>query len=108
MGCSSPGSYNPERESNPVIGMDKPAVSVFGMKLGWAAVVIWFSANLLSQAVYLGFNGEPYDANAMLSAIGAWYWLFIGIELGIWLLLGALLWKKVRPRWVEEPVSETA
>lgn len=79
-----------------MIAMKGEKIRVFGMRLGWAAVVVWFSANLLSQAVYIGFNGQPYNANALLSSLGGWYWAFIGIELLIWTLLSGLVVHKLR------------
>lgn len=86
--------------------MGGDGLRLLGMNLGWAAVVVWFSANLLSQAVYIGFNGVPYDANAMLSGIGGWYWAFVAIELTIWVLLGTLVVQKVRVRIAEVAVPE--
>ena len=67
-------------------------------------VVVWFSANLLSQAIYIGFNGEPYDANAILSGLGYWYWICIGVELFIWVTLGLLVLHKLRLRADDEGI----
>ena len=69
-------------------------------------VVVWFSANLLSQAIYIGFNGEPYDANAILSGLGYWYWICIGVELAIWVTLGLLVMHKLRLRTDDEGILE--
>ena len=70
-------------------------------------VVVWFSANLLSQAIYIGFNGEPYDANAILSGLGYWYWICIGVELFIWVTLGLLVMHKLRLRADDEGILES-
>ncbi len=70
-------------------------------------VVVWFSANLLSQAIYIGFNGEPYDANAILSGLGYWYWICIGVELAIWVTLGLLVMHKLRLRADDEGILES-
>ena len=70
-------------------------------------VVVWFSANLLSQAIYIGFNGEPYDANAILSGLGYWYWICIGVELFIWVTLGLLVMHKLRLRDDDEGILES-
>ena len=70
-------------------------------------VVVWFSANLLSQAIYIGFNGEPYDANAILSGLGYWYWICIGVELAIWVTLGLLVIHKLRLRADDEGILES-
>jgi hypothetical protein len=86
--------------------MENAELKILGMRLGWAAVVVWFSANLLSQAIYMGFHGEPYNASAMLSFIGSWYWFFIAIELVIWTTFGGLVIQRVRERISEgEQVS---
>ena len=70
-------------------------------------VVVWFSANLLSQAIYIGFNGEPYDANAILSGLGYWYWICIGVELFIWVTLGLLVMHKLRLRADDDGILES-
>jgi len=80
---------------------------VLGVQLGWVGVVIWFSANLLSQAIYIGFNGEPYDANAILSSLGNWYWFCIGLELLIWVFFGFLVMQKLRISTDEDGVVES-
>jgi hypothetical protein len=86
--------------------MESAELKILGMRLGWAAVVVWFSANLLSQAIYMGLHGEPYNASAMLSSIGSWYWFFIAIELVIWTTFGGLVIHRVRERVAEgEPDS---
>ena len=70
-------------------------------------VVVWFSANLLSQAIYIGFNGEPYDANAILSGLGYCYWICIGVELFIWVTLGLLVMHKLRLRTDDDGILES-
>ncbi len=72
------------------------------------AVLVWFGANLLSQAIYIGFNGQPYDANAILSSLGYWYWVCIAIELFIWGTLGSLLMQKLRIKMEDDGVIESA
>ena len=80
---------------------------VLGVRLSWVIVVVWFSANLLSQAIYIGFNGEPYDANAILSGLGYWYWVCIAVELFIWLTLGLLVMHKLRIRTEDDGIVES-
>ena len=77
-------------------------------KVCWAAIFIWFGANLLSQAVYLGFNGVPYDANQMLLSLGNWYWGFVIIELFVWIIFGSMIVKKFKIKPLDEPVIESA
>ncbi len=79
-----------------------------GVSLSWAIVLIWFGANLLSQALYLGFNGEPYDANQILIGLGVWYWVCIVIELIIWLIFGSLIVRKFTLNVGKNPVPDGA
>tara|TARA_X000001036_G_scaffold359232_1_gene341877 strand:- start:659 stop:1009 length:351 start_codon:yes stop_codon:yes gene_type:complete len=88
-------------------GLTKGHWEVLGIRLGWIAVVIWFSANLLSQAIYIGFNGVPYDANAILSSLGYWYWICILVELVIWGTLGFLVLRKIRIKTKDDRVLES-
>ena len=41
----------------------------------WYAVLVWFSASLLSQSLYLAFYREPYDAMVLLKTLGPIYYL---------------------------------
>ena len=66
-----------------------------------------YKRQLLSQAIYIGFNGEPYDANAILSGLGYWYWICIGVELFIWVTLGLLVMHKLRLRADDEGILES-
>ena len=36
----------------------------------WMALLAWFCANLLSQSLYMGRYGLPYDAQTMLKGLG--------------------------------------
>jgi len=75
------------------------------MNPGWAAVLIWFSASLLSQAIYIGFNGMPYDAQQLLTALGPAYWGLVVFEVVIWITFGVLLTRKVRDKWFGEEAT---
>lgn len=57
----------------------------------WYAVFIWFGASLFSQSLYMAFNGTPYDANTLLSSIGPFAWVLIGVELLVWGFLALVL-----------------
>ncbi|MEC7703711.1 MAG: hypothetical protein VX906_00525 [Candidatus Thermoplasmatota archaeon] len=81
-------------------------ISHLGSRITWFVIFIWFGANLLSQALYLGLNGEPYNANEMLASIGYWYWIFVVLELLIWLLLGSVLLRKFRLKSISNPITE--
>ena len=69
--------------------------STAGM-LGWIAVIIWFSANVLSQAAFIGTHGVPYDAATILDALGPWSWVLIVIELSVWIIIGAIIIQKIK------------
>ncbi|MDP7312480.1 MAG: hypothetical protein QF831_03480 [Candidatus Thalassarchaeaceae archaeon] len=64
--------------------------------LGWGAVIIWFSANVLSQAAFIGTHGVPYDAATILAALGPWSWVLIAIEFGVWAIIGVIIMQKIR------------
>ncbi len=55
---------------------------------------IWFGASLLSQALYMGFYGMPYDSMLLLKIMGPYYALLIVIELLIWAMIGMMLVNK--------------
>jgi len=87
--------------------LQKGRFEVLSIRLTWVIIAIWFGANLLSQAIYIGFNGQPYDANAILSSLGHWYWVCIAIELFIWVALGILVAKKLRIKAKDERFLES-
>lgn len=64
--------------------------------LGWGAVIIWFSANVLSQAAFIGTHGVPYDAATILAALGPWSWVLITIEFSVWAIIGVVIMQKIR------------
>ena len=66
--------------------------------MGWSIVVVWFSANVLSQMIYMRFHGMPYDASALLSSLGGWYWALLIVELAIWVLFGALVAGRIKTK----------
>lgn len=57
----------------------------------WYAVVVWFSASLLSQALYMALYGIPYDAVVLLKEFGPVYYLVLLIEATIWIGIGVML-----------------
>ena len=60
----------------------------------FSIAAIWFGASLLSQALYLGFYGKPYDSLLLLEILGPYYALIIITELLIWLMIGLMLINK--------------
>ncbi len=69
--------------------------------------IIWFGASILSQALYMGFNGRPYDSMMMIELLGPFYLLVIVIELMIWSLIGLVLFNKLLTGKIVEDSSPT-
>ena len=69
--------------------------------------IIWFGASILSQALYMGFNGRPYDSMMMIELLGPFYLLVIVIELMIWALIGLVLVNKLLTGKIVEDGSLT-
>ena len=61
----------------------------------WYAVLIWFSSSILSQALFIGFYGIPYDAIDLLGGIGPAYIGLVVIEMTMWALLAVLSASKI-------------
>lgn len=59
------------------------------------SAIIWFGASILSQALYMGFNGRPYDSMLLIEFLGPYYLLIIVIELLIWGMIGLVLINKL-------------
>lgn len=64
----------------------------------WFAILIWFSSSLLSQALYIGLHGIPYDAVELFGGVGPAYYLLVGIELVMWALLAGFSITKMSRR----------
>jgi hypothetical protein len=62
----------------------------------WYAVLVWFSASLLSQSLYLAFYREPYDAVVLLKTLGPIYYLVLFIEIVMWVTLFVLGYSKMK------------
>ena len=67
--------------------LSSPLVS----RLVISVAAIWFGASILSQALYMGFYGIPYDSMLLLEIMGPYYALIIVIELLIWAMIGLML-----------------
>ena len=50
----------------------------------WMALLAWFCANLLSQSLYMGRYGLPYDAQTMLKQLGPLYVPLLVLEGLLW------------------------
>ena len=73
--------------------------------LGWSAVIIWFSANILSQAAFIGTHGVPYDAAQIILALGPWSWVLIAVELIVWVIFGIMILLKIKSTRDEKVIS---
>ncbi len=52
----------------------------------WILLVIWFCANILSQAAFIGTFGKPYGSELLNQEIGPIYWVLICLELSIYVI----------------------
>ena len=66
-----------------------PRNILFWMVMSWAA------ANLFAQAVYIGFNGVPFDGIAMIDSLGSWYYALIFIEIVVWMYVAVYFGKRL-------------
>jgi hypothetical protein len=64
-------------------------------RLGWLwyGMLVWFAANLLSQSLYMGTYGVPYDAEDVIRALGPYYIPILFVESLAWILAGGWLFK---------------
>jgi len=58
-------------------------------------VMSWAAANLFAQAVYMGFNGVPFDGIAMIDSLGSWYYVLIFIEIAVWMYVAVYFGKRL-------------
>ena len=61
-------------------------------------VMIWSAANLFAQAVYMGFNGVPFDGIAMIDSLGKWYYLLVMVEAAVWVYVTLYFGKRLLSR----------
>jgi len=47
----------------------------------------------------MALNGTPYEANQLLSSIGPYAWLIIGIEIVVWVFVAFSVGRKVVNRF---------
>ncbi|MDA0648865.1 MAG: hypothetical protein O3B00_05710 [archaeon] len=71
----------------------------------WYAVLIWFSSSILSQALFIGFYGIPYDAIDLFGGIGPAYIGLVLIEITMWILLAGLSVVKMVRKLKLKPVN---
>ena len=72
----------------------------------WYALLVWFAANLLSQSLYMGTYGVPYDAETVIRALGPYYVPILFLESLAWIGVGGwLLRSTLRRRPGFEPAG---
>ena len=54
-------------------------------------LAIWFTANLISQLLFISHYGNPYDGISMLASLGPIYYAIIIAELLLWTWLAGFL-----------------
>ena len=61
-------------------------------------VMSWSAANLFAQAIYIGFNGVPFDGIAMVNSLGNWYYAVLAIEVAVWVYVAMFFGKRLLSR----------
>ena len=70
-------------------------------------LIIWFSANLLSQSMFIGIHGTPYDGIALLHSLGPVYYLVLFVESMLWAWAAAyIIVKAIRHLFSENSDDE--
>ena len=79
----------------------------FSRKIIYSFIYIWFAASVLSQALYIGFHGVPYDSTLMIALLGPWYLLVVIIEALVWAVLGMIVLSKMLSTRQQKPILQT-
>ena len=69
----------------------------------WMSIIIWFCANIISQAAFMGKFGQPYGRELLNQELGPIYWGLIILELSIYLIGFYTLGSKLKPK--KSPIS---
>lgn len=64
----------------------------------WSALLIWVTANILSQLIFLAEYGEPWKAEWLIIQLGPWYWLLAVMELAVYALVLFLILRKAHAK----------
>ena len=59
-------------------------------------VIVWFCANILSQAAFIGKFGEPYGSDLLNQELGPIYWGLVLLELSIYMIGIYVLGSKIK------------
>jgi len=78
----------------------------YSKKIIYSFIYIWFGASVLSQALYIGFHGVPYDSTLMIALLGPWYLLVIILEALVWAILGMIILSKILLTRQQKPILQ--
>ena len=78
----------------------------FSKKIMFSFIYIWFAASVLSQALYIGFHGVPYDSTLIIALLGPWYLLVVILEALVWAILGMILLSKMISTRQQKPILQ--
>ena len=78
----------------------------FSRKIVFSFIYIWFAASVLSQALYIGFHGVPYDSTLIIALLGPWYLLVVILEALVWAILGMILLSKMISTRQQKPILQ--
>jgi hypothetical protein len=62
----------------------------------WMSLMVWFCANVISQAAFIGKFGEPYGRELLNQELGPLYWGLVFLELSIYLVGVYVLGSKIK------------
>ncbi len=68
------------------------------VKIFFWMIMSWSAANLFAQALYIGFNGVPFDGFAMIDSLGNWYYTLVIIEIIMWIYVAMYLGKRLHSK----------
>ena len=71
-----------------------------------AILAIWFTANLISQLLFISHYGNPYDGISMLASLGPIYYAIIIAELLLWMWLAVSIIKTLNLLKKEQSTGE--
>jgi hypothetical protein len=89
-----------------LISIQSTIKKFFSRKIIFPFIYIWFAASVLSQALYIGFHGVPYDSTLMIALLGPWYLLVVIIEALVWAVLGIILLSKMFSTRQQKPIPQ--
>ena len=65
------------------------------VKVFFWMILSWSASNLFAQALYMGLNGVPFDAFAMIDSLGNWYYAVVIAEVAVWMYVAFYFAKRL-------------